>query len=193
MITFSLIICWTTMPFCVNVWDTRFKQWPFLSINTVRYLDLPQMVNRIPSCILSWHICVIGSQCWFSVRLFINNAAEKLMLHCKGVSLFDVASQYMSGCNRNWWPGGTAKIYPTKKSYSVLAWECVIICVCVCIFFLWLRLGVNGPEHNRNDRFKELLRLHVMHELSGIRYHELCNKNLYPVIKQCWMISGREV
>lgn len=29
--------------------------------------------------------------------------------------------------------------------------------ICVCVFSLWLRLGVNGPEHNRNDRFEELL------------------------------------
>jgi len=101
LIPFSLIIFWTTMPFYVNVWDTRLKHLTFLPINTVKYTDLPQMVNRIPSCILYWHICIEGSLCWFSITLIINNAVEKFMLHCKWGQ--PVLSQ---------WLGGTSKIYP---------------------------------------------------------------------------------
>lgn len=131
--------------------------WPFLSINTVRYTDLPQMVNRIPSCILSWHICVIGSQCWFSVRLIINNAVERFMLHCKGVSLFDVASQ-CTVCLAEIEIDdlGLQKYILQKKKVLQCLHGSVWLYICVCVhIFLWLRLGVNGPEHN--DRFKELL------------------------------------
>lgn len=121
--------------------------------NTVRCTHLPQMVKKIQYYLLSWHICLIGSLCWFSLRLIINNAVKKFMLHCKGVRVSNVASQYMSDCKRNWWPGGTAKIYLTKNIFQCSYGS---VWIYMCVFSLWLKLGVNGLEHDRNDRFEEL-------------------------------------